>query len=150
MDYVVYGPSIECERLEQLHDFLSPRGWQPDGTFDKNEPGYILGPETCWEYEGSFESEAFHRLDDVTPAPLECRFSFTDWGSADGVRVDSFGAYRGCGEHDIRAIFVPDGEHFYERLAEVLDAEERRARAADVRALMECRVFGACGVAFAS
>lgn len=138
-----YGPSIEVDRLYGLHEFLTARGWAPGEFSDPDENGYPVDPETSWEYHPSFHGIAFHWFNDLSPSPLQCRFSFSG-DEASGVEVEEAGNWKGCAEHAIIEHHVPDEPGFTE-LAALLDQLEPRARDLDPRALIECRFFGDCG-----
>ncbi len=158
---VLYGPSIRIAHLNGLHDFLTARGWElTEYALDSIEDGYPTDPEATWRYPHSYGGTQINKIDEVSPYPLSCWFTF-----ANGLHIviSSAGNIRGCPEHadtehefevddpghEVEAV---DDQHDLEqlgldRIAALLDELEPQARELNPRDLIECRFFGPCGEA---
>ena len=140
---VLYGPSIEIDRLDALHDALIARGWRIGHDSDLDENGRPCDPEGSWRYPASFGGVAINKVGDASPYPLTCSFTYSS-GHGE-IEVVPAGNEEGCEDHRPEPVVIEAGEHELEELAEILDDLEVRARDLDPRVLIECRFFGPCG-----
>ena len=140
-----HGPSISIDHLDELHGFLTARGWELDERSHCDADGQPDDPETLWCYPDTFGGIAMHRIDDVTPYQLTCRFSFE--GDGLGIVIGAAGNYKGCVKHAEKEhpIAVEGNQLDLHHVAALLDVLELHARQLDPRELIECRFFGRCG-----
>jgi hypothetical protein len=133
-----------------LHELLTGRGWHLDGERDPGDPGFTDDPRCGWHYPATFGGRPINTIDFVTPARLQCYFTF-DLRGDEVVGILPAGNKRrnGCPEHDTEERYFPyaaDGGIDLGRIGAELDALEPRARELDARAVIECLFFGPCAV----
>ncbi|GAB3148183.1 hypothetical protein GCM10027258_42830 [Amycolatopsis stemonae] len=130
--------------ISRVHDLLLARGWRLDGETPPADAGFLDDPAAGWSYPASFGGERTNDVADATPTPLQCHFTFGDDGEVVFAVVPA-GNPRGsgCAKHDTAERQFA-GPIDLGALTALLDELESRARAHDVRALVECLYFGPC------
>ncbi|WIX98707.1 hypothetical protein QRX60_32175 [Amycolatopsis mongoliensis] len=137
-----------------LHGLLTGRGWHLDGERDPGDPAFPGDPRCGWHYPATFGGQPITEIDFVTPARLQCYFTFDREGDEVlGILPAGNKRRNGCPEHDTDERFfryAADGSLDLGRIAAELDAFEPRARELDPRAVVECLFFGPCAAAVSS
>lgn len=139
---------LPIARQREVHDHLLARGWQLDGTTAPGDAGFVDDPAAGWSYPASFGGARANAVADATPSVLRCHFTFDDEGDVVFAVVPAGNVNgAGCPDHDTaerQYALTPRGSVDLPALSAALDDLESRARAHDVRALVECRFFGPC------
>ena len=136
-------------RQLEVQDFLMARGWQLDGNNGPADAKFLDDPTAGWSYQASFGGERTNDVSDTAPVVLQCYFTFGNEGEVVfGIQPAGNLRGSGCEYHDATERLYPLTEAQtvdLRGLAAELDELEPRARAHDVRALVDCRYFGPCG-----
>ncbi|MCR6484994.1 hypothetical protein M8542_19370 [Amycolatopsis sp. OK19-0408] len=135
-------------RQLEVHDHLIGRGWRLDGDAGPGDAKFLDDPTAGWSYPASFGGARTNTVGDATPSVLQCYFTFDNEGDVVFAAVPAGNLHgSGCAAHDTTERQYPltaRGTVDLPALTAELDDLEPRARAHDVRALVECLFFGPC------
>lgn len=136
---------LSFDHLNELHAFLTARGWELDEFTYRDDDGQPVDPDTAWYYADSFGGITMHRIDDLSPCRLTCRFGLEDDGLS--IVLGAAGNYKGCVEHaeTEHSIAAKGNQLDLDRVTVLLDDLEPHARKVNPKDLVECRFFGRCG-----
>ncbi|MFI5593608.1 hypothetical protein ACIA5G_51885 [Amycolatopsis sp. NPDC051758] len=135
---------IDDAHIQQLHDFLTTRGWELSAHTGRDDRGRPDDPEPEWYFPPAFRGVAIHELGEISPAHLHCRLR-----GAHGPRIVivTAGNFHGCDRHDVGEHDLPPVNAGLDlnRATAVLTPLEADASALDATDLVHCRFFGPCG-----
>ncbi|WP_226366982.1 hypothetical protein [Pseudonocardia sp. ICBG162] len=139
-------------RIRALQQVVEGRGWvrASYALEDFDDDGHATTVDVCWDYPAAVAAPPAVRdqlppdLREDDPCDPECSVQWTpELGLV--ARIRTAGNWGGCGLHRTDVHTVPLDGSAALRLARLLAAVERAARATDPGPLVDCTLRGACG-----